>query len=272
MNNSIFVFNYSNFEITNTLYMLGILLSITVIEGINVLLIILFLFIVFKYAETFWSYKINKPYAWEQGIKNRTISKELRSLEFETRDKVRFYTYWLQIERLKKNGIPGSFAELGVYKGITANLLYEMDRSRTLHLFDTFGGFRESDLQHEKKQDGKYTTKEFSDTSAEAVRKYINGGESIVFHEGYFPETTKGLEKETFAFVNIDVDLYKPTLAGLQFFYERLTPGGVIMVHDYNHNWEGATKAVDEFITTIPENIVELPDWQGSVLIIKSKP
>jgi O-methyltransferase len=246
-------------------------LSITIFNELNLVLIVIFLFIVFKYAETFWSYKINKPYQWEQGIKNKTISKELRSLEFETRDKVRFYTYWLQIEALKKNKIPGSFAELGVYKGISANMLYEMDKTRTLHLFDTFGGFQEADLQYEKKQGGKYTAKEFSDTCEEAVKKYINGGEKIVFHKGYFPETTTGLEREMFAFVNIDADLYKPTLAGLQFFYERLTPGGMIMVHDYNHNWEGVKKAVDEFTSTIPEGIVELPDWQGSVLIIKNR-
>jgi O-methyltransferase len=105
----------------------------------------------------------------------------------------------------------------------------------------------------------------------EVVRKYINGGEAIVFHEGYFPETATGLENETFAFVSIDVDLYKPTLAGLQFFYHRLAAGGVIMVHDYNHNWEGTKRAVDEFITSIPEGLVELPDWQGTALIIKNK-
>ncbi len=248
-----------------------VFLSITLVEAINVLLIILFLFIVFKYAETFWSYKINKPYAWEQAIKNKTISKELRSLEFETRDKVRFYACWLLIERLKKNKVKGSFAELGVYKGITANILYEMDRARTLHLFDTFGGFQETDLQQEETKGGKYTTKNFSDTSVEAVKEYISGGESIIFHEGYFPETTKGLENELFAFVSIDVDLYKPTLAGLQFFYEQLAPEGIIIIHDYNHNWEGARRAIDEFSATIPESIVELPDWQGSALIIKNK-
>jgi O-methyltransferase len=237
---------------------------------INIILIVLFLFIVFKYAETFWSYKISKPYCWEQAVKSGQISKEIRSLEFQARDKVRFYFLWFQVERLKKNNVKGSFAELGVYKGITANMLYEMDKSRTLHLFDTFEGFDKSDLQHEQVTGGKYAAGEFADTSMEAVKSYINGGDSVVFHKGHFPGTTLGLEKETFAFVSIDADLYLPTLEGLKFFYPRLSPGGMIIVHDYNHSWDGVRKAIDEFAQTIPEGVVEIPDWQGSAMIVKN--
>lgn len=246
------------------------LLTITLIDALNILLVLLFLFVVFKYAETFWSYKISKPYLWEQAVKRNEISGELKSLQFQTRDKVRFFSLWFQVERLKRNKVKGSFAELGVYKGVTANMLYEMDRTRTLHLFDTFGGFHENDLQQEQTKGGKYTTTEFSDTSVQAVKAYINGGNQVVFHEGHFPATAAGLEHETFALVNIDADLYVPTLEGLQFFYPRLAPGGVIFVHDYNHNWDGARKAIDEFAQTIPEGITELPDWQGSVVIVRN--
>lgn len=247
------------------------MLFISFFGAANIVLLVVLLFIVFKYVETYWSYKINKPYLWEQAIKNKSISKELKSLEFETRDKVRFYTLWFQIEHLKKNRVPGSFAELGVYKGITANIIYEMDRRRTLHLFDTFEGFDERDLQAENNNGTKYSKKEFADTSVEAVRAYINGGDKIVFHKGYFPQTAIGLESEQFAFVSIDADLYRPTLDGLNFFYERLSPEGVMLIHDYNHNWEGVKKALDEFLRTIPECIVEIPDWQGSALIVKNK-
>ena len=242
----------------------------TLVQSINIFLVVSFLFIIFKYAETFWSYKISKPFLWDQGVKNKTISRELIALQFQTRDKVRFFALWFQVERLKRNNVKGSFAELGVYKGVTANMLYEMDRSRTLHLFDTFGGFHDADLAMESDKGGKYNTAEFSDTSVAAVKAYINGGDALVFHEGHFPETAKGLEQETFALVNIDADLYVPTIEGLRFFYPRLAPGGVIFVHDYNHNWAGARKAIDEFAKTIPEGIVELPDWQGSILIVKN--
>lgn len=248
-----------------------VLLFISAFGALNILLLIVFLFIAFKYAETFWSYKINKPYQWEQAVKNNTLSKELKSLEFETRDKVRFYALWFQIERLKKNKTPGSFAEFGVYKGITANIMYEMDRSRTLHLFDSFEGFDERDLRIENKIGENYSKKKFADTSVEAVKAYINGGDKIIFHKGYFPETVAGLENEQFAFVSIDADLYKPTLDGLFFFYKRLVPEGVLFIHDYNHNWDGVKKALDEFLKKIPEGAVELPDWQGTALIVKNK-
>ena len=44
----------------------------------------------------------------------------------------------------------------------------------------------------------------------------------------------------------------------------------MIIIHDYNHDWEGVKKAVDEFVNTIPEKLVAVADWQGSVMIVKS--
>ena len=49
-----------------------------------------------------------------------------------------------------------------------------------------------------------------------------------------------------------------------------MSKGGVIIIHDYNHNWHGIPKAIDEFLQTIPESLLEIPDWQGSAMIIKN--
>lgn len=235
------------------------------------ILIVILILLVYKYLETFWSYKIPKPFKWEEAVKNGKVSNKLKSLERNYYDKIRFYSIWFQIERLVNENVEGDFAELGVHKGETAKLMYEMSSSRNLHLFDTFEGFSEKDLQYENKQGGKYTPKEFSDTDLETVKKYINGGDRVIFHSGYFPSTAVGLENEKFSFVHLDADLYLPTIEGLKFFYERLSPGGLIIVHDYNHSWDGIKRAFDEFMPTIPENIIELPDWKGSVMIIKNK-
>jgi len=242
----------------------------SILNIISAGLVLVFLFFIYKYLETFWSFKLAKPYKWEDAVKNNLVSENLKVLERNYFDKIRFYNMWLQIERIKKENVTGDFAELGVHKGETAKIIFEMDPSRKLHLFDTFEGFDEIDLQHENKQGGKYTTKEFSDTSLEEVKKHISS-EQAIFYPGYFPKTAIGLEQTTFAFVHLDADLYLPTIEALRFFYPKLVPGGVIIVHDYNHTWDGIKKALDEFMPTIAENLIELSDWKGSVMLVKNK-
>ena len=246
------------------------ILALNIFQLASILLFICLLFLAFKLLETNWSYKISKPYSWEESKTNGKASKKLRNIERTYRDKVRFYTFWLQIERLKKNGIEGSFAEVGVYQGETAQMIHEMDSTRRFHLFDTFEGFSKQDLTKEKIDEVNRSV-DFSDTTVESVMRFINGNSNIVVHKGYFPATTQNFPEDKYSFVHLDADLYNPTLAGLEYFYPRLSMGGVIIIHDYNHSWEGVTKAVDEFLKIIPENLIEISDWQGSAMIVKSK-
>jgi O-methyltransferase len=245
-------------------------LSFSLFQITNIVLVMILVFIGFKYLESFWSYKISKPYKWAEAEKRNELSSELIKIERRYKDKVRFYNLWFQIEYIKKNNIKGSFAELGVHKGETAKAIHFMDQSRKFYLFDTFEGFSEKDLKYEKQKDSRFETIMFSDTSIEKVKSYMNGNENLIFKPGFFPDTTKGLEGELFSFVQIDADLYAPTKSALEFFYPRLSAGGVIIVHDYNHNWDGIPKAIEGFLKTIPESIIELSDWQGSAMIIKN--
>lgn len=247
-----------------------ILADISTFQMANIILVMILFFIGFKYLETSWSYKISKPHAWDTAIKNKTLLKKLIGIERSYRDKVRFYNLWFQVEQLKKNNISGAFAELGVHKGETARAIHHMDQDRMFYLFDTFEGFVKEDLDQEKQTDDRFTASMFADTSIDEVKQYIEGNDNLHFKQGFFPKTAEGLENETFSLVNIDADLYAPTIEALNFFYPRLNKGGVIIVHDYNHNWDGIPKAIGEFIGSIPESLVEIPDWQGSVMIIKN--
>lgn len=248
----------------------AVLISIDVIQFVNIVLILIFFLVGFKFLETSWSFKISKPWQWEQAVKNKKIETSLINIEKSYRDKVRFYTFWLQIERLKSLNIPGAFAELGVYKGETARMFQAMDSSREIFLFDTFDGFNEADLKNEDSKDSKYSTRNFSDTSLEAVKKLFVHTNSVHFLPGYFPETTVGLKEQQYAFVHLDADLYLPTSKALEYFYPRLSPGGVIIIHDYNHTWKGVTHAVDEFAKSIPEQLIPIADWQGSIMLVKN--
>lgn len=244
--------------------------TLSLVHLISILLVLILLFLGFKILEMGWSYKISKPHAWDEAIRQGRISDVLKQTERSYRDKVRFYTIWLQIERLKETNVTGAFAELGVYQGETARFIHHMDPARELHLFDTFEGFAPEDLAKETTEDKKYNPSNFSDTSVEEVAACIEGNELVKFHPGLFPDSTKALEEKSFAFVSLDADLYAPTIAGLAYFYPRLSAGGVIIIHDYNHTWDGCRKAVDEFVQTIPERLVPVADWQGSVMIVKN--
>jgi len=246
-------------------------MKITVFHLINFALILVLLIFLIRYI---WDLLFGSgyiPVEWEHARKSGRISKKLNQLRRNYPDKVRFFNWWFQIERLKYENIPGNFAEIGVYKGESAAVLHSMDPERKFHLFDTFTGLPSKDLALETGEAATYTHDRFADTHVDEVLLRISGNGNIFIHPGYFPETAVCVNDEQFALVNIDVDLYQPTLAALTFFYPRLSPGGIIFIHDHNHKWEGIKKALAEFNRTIPETMVMVADLEGTAMIIKNK-
>ena len=232
-----------------------------------VLLGILIAFGIYYVFSTFFS-KEYQPLLWREFVKKGLIGSKLQKLERKYKDKDRFFNFWYQVSRLHKNKIPGAFAELGVYKGDTAEILHEMDNSREFHLFDTFEGFREADLENETGKAATYTRHNFADTSIERVKQRLSS-DTFIFHKGNLSESIKSVPEKKYALVSMDVDLYNPTAEGLQYFYPRMSPGGVIIVHDYNPDWPGIMKAVDEFLEKNSIPSVPLTDRDNSIMIFK---
>lgn len=192
------------------------------------------------------------------------LTDEQKNTFTATSDPVRYGSIYLAIETIKKENIVGDFAEAGVYQGRTSKLIHQFAPDRNYYLFDTFEGFPDEDLEVEK-------DKRFKTTNLDIVKKNIGDLTNIFFKVGYFPETAQGLEDNQFAFVMLDLDLYKPTIAGLNFFYNRVPRGGYIFLHDYNSpesDW-GISRAVKEFMADKPETPIEIPDMGGSLIIRK---
>ncbi len=183
-----------------------------------------------------------------------------RCIESST-DRVRFASIALAIETIQRDGIQGALAELGVWRGITSAFLHSQVPGRRLYLFDTFSGF-----PNQQEIDDR-----FRDTSVDLVRKRLGDCSNVNFKIGIFPETALGLESEFFAFVLLDADKYEPTLAGLNFFYPRVSRGGYVFLHDYNspESERGVSRAATEFLRDKPEQLVELPDVWGTAVFRK---
>ena len=186
-------------------------------------------------------------------------------------DYVRLSTTELLSREINEQKIKGEIAELGVYKGDFSKLLSDLFPNRKLYLFDTFEGFSEEDVKFEKKKDfSNAKTGHLGDTNIEIVIDKIANKENIIVKKGYFPQTTEGLDNEEYAFVSIDVDLYKPTFEGLCYFYEHLSKGGYILIHDYNLDYyKGVKKAVHDFSSKYGVSFVPVSDYHGSVIITK---
>lgn len=123
--------------------------------------------------------------------------------------------------------IRGEAAEAGVYQGEFARYINQFFYDRKLYLFDTFEGFSEKDIKVES-QNG-YTRRNsgyFGDTSVDFVMSKMKIKDNIIVKKGYFPDTTEGVA-DRFCFVSLDMDLYQPIKAGLEYFYPRLNWGGV---------------------------------------------
>ena len=183
----------------------------------------------------------------------------------------RFYTLALVFDQIIKEKTYGDIAELGVYKGNTAFMLAGLARQTgaTAYLLDTFEGFSEEDLSG---VDGNKMM-EFADTSLEQVRALV-GEANVRWVKGFFPDTSDQIPADArFSLVHIDCDLYQPFRAALHFFYDRLVPGGFLVMHDYSSlHWDGAERAVDEFFADKPESVVPVPDGAGTVIVRKSTP
>jgi hypothetical protein len=159
--------------------------------------------------------------------------------------------------------LPGDMAELGVYKGGSAYLIANTVKHKTLHLFDSFQGFKKTNPSIDDHIPG-----EFSDTSLDAVADFLKGMD-VRFYEGWFDETKNSVPKDTrFCFVHIDGDLYETTLQGLYFFYPLMVPGGRMLFDDYTtSDCRGVQLAIMEF--SILNNIKGGMINTGQYLIIK---
>lgn len=157
--------------------------------------------------------------------------------------------------------LPGARAECGVYRGATALLLCHAWRSRQpefrgndFYLIDSYSGTSASVAQDRipvRDGDGPTRMEEFfpagkTDTSPEIVRGFFSEFPNVNVCAGWIPQVFATLPEREWAFVHLDLSLYEPTLASLEYFYPRLTKGGVILC-DGSIFCPGVTQAWEDY-------------------------
>lgn len=162
--------------------------------------------------------------------------------------------------------LDGDYAELGVFEGASAGILSEVKGLRRLHLFDTFEGLpRPAASERRRFSEGQFRAR------FDRVRARLAHYENVLFHKGMFDDTAPNVADVRFALVHLDVDLEESTLSGLEFFYERMLPNGIIVAHDVS-TIPGVARAFERFLVDKPERLIELPTSQGMLIKLAAPP
>lgn len=156
--------------------------------------------------------------------------------------------------------IPGEIVECGVFKGAsfcrfaTFREIFGNVFSKKITGFDTFGKFPEANFQDDinalKAQistDGEYSIEK---EQLEKVLEYKGINKNIELIEGDItktvPQYISSYPELKISLLNLDVDIYEPTVTILENFFPRISKGGVLILDDYS-TFPGETKAVDDY-------------------------
>lgn len=189
-------------------------------------------------------------------------------------------------------GVPGAFAECGVWRGgsvlaMISTLQSEGAADRDIYLYDTFEGMTapsEHDLSpvdppalqtwREAERTGGRAWSELFDPasfSEESVRGLLLATrypiERLRFVRGPVEKTLPGAAPDRLALLRLDTDWYESTRHELDHLYPRLEAGGVLIIDDYGH-WSGARRAVDEYFAEHgPAPLLTAVDYTARVCV-----
>lgn len=164
-------------------------------------------------------------------------------------------------------GVVGDTAECGVYIGAGSYLICRMNQEpqfagRTHFMFDSFEG-----LSQPSPVDGPYWKKGDLVCLEDVARSNLRAFGNSRLLKGWIPTRFAEVGERKFSFVHIDVDLYEPTRDSIEFFYPRMSDGGIIVCDDYRLNTcPGATAAIDNFLKDKPEKMLSLSSGGGFMI------
>ena len=174
------------------------------------------------------------------------------------------------------NNLEGNIAEVGVFRGGTSKLLAKTCPNKQIHLFDTFKGMPDNNEGIREIAKGTFAANTGRANGyvavvgmemIESVKAFLQECDNVVFHKGYFPDTSAPVIDEKFSFVYIDGDLYQTTKDSLEFFYPRMVSGGIMMLDDWQYRLcPGVERAVNEFLEGKNEVVIQTTDYQAMII------
>ena len=148
--------------------------------------------------------------------------------------------------------VPGDFVEMGCYKGDTSLLIAEVlqESDKRLWIYDSFEGLPEKRKEDESLLGEAFKGGELYVTKREVKERFLRAGIKVpVIKKAWFSELVNEDLPCKVAFAFLDGDFYESIRDSLAIVGDKMSDGGVIMIHDYkNPALPGVARAVDEWL------------------------
>lgn len=174
------------------------------------------------------------------------------------------------LERIRKESVPGDLIETGVCRGGAVVYMrgylqaFEMS-DRKVWCADSFEGLPKpshvADLRYDFSAE-KYPVLAVSQVFVEEIfRRYGLLDTSVRFLKGWFRDTLPTAPIDQLALLRLDGDLYESTMDALTALYDKVSPGGFVIVDDYG-SFESCKLAIHEFreLRCIDEEMVRIDE------------
>ena len=205
------------------------------------------------------------PFLEDGDFNNRYA--ELRREWFPTADVDLRWRLWMLTQVARHcSSLEGNFAEFGVYRAGCAFMIFStgaFSDSKRFFLYDTFSGIPDDELSDAERTFG--LAGAHGDTSVEYVRQRLAPwSDRIVLVPGDVNKTLGAQDPGPLAFVHMDLNAAQPTRIALEYAFQRLSPGGILLFDDYGQRGlEAQRDVIDTFLKDKPEEPLALPTSQA---------
>ncbi len=166
--------------------------------------------------------------------------------------------------------LEGDFVECGVNTGAYARAIIDYtdfnSLNKTFYLMDTFSGLDSKYVTDEEKKIG-ILDYSYRDTYEEVKKTFADFNTKII--KGSIPETLELCDTQKISYLSIDMNNVVPEIAALNYFWDKITKFGIIVLDDYGFPLHINQKiAFDQFAASVGHEILRLPT--GQAIIIKT--
>ena len=159
--------------------------------------------------------------------------------------------------------VQGDFVELGTWYGILAQTIVrngDLPSSKKMYLVDAFGqaGFQ---MQGVHKRDN------YIEDIYETVKNRFKDLPNVALVRGIVPEILPEIPVDLISFLMIDMNSGVPERLGLEFFWDKISSGGIVYFDDYGQNFPQLRIEIDNFLKDKSEKLMVFPS--GQAILIK---